>query len=68
MRKQRFEFNIVLLGKAKDSPRQNICVDIDKQERNQPNLGPIFSKQQNCHKIFKQNYEEQTALIFNIKC
>ena len=40
MRKQRFEFNIVLLGKAKDSPRQNICVDIDKQERNQPNLGP----------------------------
>ena len=42
MRMQSFEFNIDFYQAEpdKDSPGQNICVDIDKQERNQPNLGP----------------------------
>lgn len=41
----------------KDSPGQNICVDIDKQERNPPNLGSqVPTKQSDCHKIFKQSY------------
>lgn len=69
MRKQRFEFNIVLLGKAKDSPRQNICVDIDKQEEINQILGPRYlQNNQNCHKIFKQSYEEQQHLFLILKC
>lgn len=40
MRKWNFEFNIHVYWKQEDSPGQYIYVDIDKQERNPPNLGP----------------------------
>lgn len=59
MRMQSFKSNIHLYQAEpdKDSPGQNICVDIDKQERNPPNLGPqVPAKQPDCHILFKQSY------------
>lgn len=65
MRKKSFELNIPLYQAEldKDSPGQNICVDIDKQERNPPNLGlQVPAKQTR----LSQNI--QTKLLGTLNC
>lgn len=63
MRKWNSEFSIHIYQAEPDnnSPGQNICVDIDKQERNPPNLGPqVPAKQQR----FSQNIQTKLLRVY----
>lgn len=69
--KAEFEFNIYFYQAKSDknSPGQNICVDIDKQERNPPNLGSqVPAKQSRMSQNIQTKLLIATAFVFTTQC
>lgn len=67
MRKQSLNSIYISIRQSqlKNSPGQNICVDIDKQERNPPNLGPqVPEKQSRLSQNIQTKLLKATAFIF----